>query len=43
MGGGLVTERLLLLAMCYIGFVTSGGEDFDPGSEMRLDYLELFV
>ena len=43
MGGGLVTERLLLLAMCYTRFVTSGGEDFDPGSETRLDYLELFV
>ena len=26
-----------------LGFMTSGGEDFDPGSEMRLDYLELFV
>ena len=27
----------------HLGFVTSGGEDFHPGSEMRLDYLELFV
>ena len=25
------------------GFVTSGGEDCDLGSEMRLDYLEIFV
>ena len=26
-----------------LGIVTSTGEDFDPGSETRLDYLELFV
>ena len=25
------------------GFVTSGGEDFDPGPEMRLDHVDLFV
>ena len=25
------------------GFVTSRGQDFNPGSEMRLDSLELFV
>ena len=25
------------------GFVTSGAEDFYPGSEIRLDYLKLFV
>ena len=25
------------------GFVTSTGEDFDPGPETRLDYSELFV
>lgn len=24
------------------GFVISGGEDFSPGSEMRLGYLEFF-
>ena len=26
-----------------LGIVTSGGEDFDPASETRLDHLELFV
>ena len=26
-----------------LGFVTSRGEDFDPGPETRLDYSELFV
>ena len=28
--------------MCVtLGLVTSGGEDFDLGSDMRLDYLDL--
>ena len=26
-----------------LGFVTSGGADFDPGAETSLDYMELFV
>ena len=36
-------ERLLLRAMCYAWIVTSGGQGFNPGLEMRFDYLELFV
>ena len=36
-------ERLLVGTMCSAGVVTSGGENFDLGSEMRLEYLELFV
>ena len=38
---------LLKVCCCELcvtpGFVTSGREDFDLGSEMRLDYLEPFV
>ena len=26
-----------------LGFVTSGEEEFNPGSETRLDYLEIFL
>ena len=26
-----------------LGFVTPGGEDFNPGSETRLGYLKPFV
>ena len=37
------SERLLLQAMCYVGFMASGGEDFNPGAEMSLDYSELFL
>ena len=29
--------------MCYAGIGDLGGEDFELGSEMRLEYLELFV
>ena len=29
--------------MCYARILTPGGGDFDPGSEKRLEYLEIFV
>ena len=34
-------ERLLLTHEKTPGFVASGGEDFNPGPEMRLDRSEL--
>ena len=43
-GMAVAAERLLPGEPCVmLGFVTPGGEDVDPGSETRLDYLELFV
>ena len=34
-------ERLLLNHEKTLGFLASGGEEFNPGLEMRLDRLEL--
>ena len=34
-------ERLLLNHMKTPGFLTPGGEEFNPGPEMRLDRSEL--
>ena len=36
------TERLLLSQEKTPGFLASGGEEFNPGPEMRLDCSELF-
>ena len=36
-------EKLLCKPCVVLRIMTSGGEDFHPGSETRLDYLELFV
>ena len=35
-------ERLLLNDAKTPGFLASGGEEFNPGSETRLDHSELF-
>ena len=47
LAGGVLTSRPLKGCYCkpcvMPGFVTSRGEDFNPGSETRLDYLEPFV
>ena len=37
----LVVERLLLKPRKTPGFLASGGEEFNPGPEMRLDRSEL--
>ena len=34
-------ERLLLNHAKTVGFLASGGEEFNPGPEMRLDHSEL--
>ena len=34
-------ERLLLNHTKTLGFLTPGGEEFNPGPEMRLDHSEL--
>ena len=36
-------ERLLLTQEKTLGFLASGGEEFNPGPEMRLDRSELCV
>ena len=36
-------ERLLLTHEKMPGFLASGGEEFNPGPEMRLDHSELCV
>ena len=38
--GSLDGERLLLNEKT-LGFLASGGEEFNPGPEMRLDHSEL--
>ena len=47
LAGGVLTSRPLKGCYCkpcvMPGFVISRGEDFNPGSETRLDYLEPFV
>ena len=35
------SERLLLNHRKDAGFLASGGEEFNPGPEMRLDHSEL--
>ena len=35
------TERLLLNHEKTLGFLASGGEEVNPGPEMRLDHSEL--
>ena len=36
-----MTERLLLNHAKMLGFLASGGEEFNPGPETRLDRSEL--
>ena len=38
---GLETERLFLNHTKTPGFLASGGEEFNPGPETRLDHSEL--
>ena len=41
---GLLIMKCCCCELCVmVGFRTSGGEDFKPRSETRLDYLELFM
>ena len=35
------SERLLLNHMKTLGFLAPGGEEFNPGPEMRLNHSEL--
>ena len=39
--GKKYTESLLLRDECYARIMISAGENFDPGSDTRLHYLEL--
>ena len=39
--GSCASERLSLNHAKMLGFLAPGGEEFNPGPEMRLDRLEL--